>query len=473
MNRRSTLALALLLAVSPLSAQEIPARPEQIRFEPLEIELKDPARLRHRLAGGVPVYVVEDHTLPLVDVTVFLRAGAVFDTPGKDGLAALTTSLVRRGGIAGRRPAEVDEKAESLAARIETASRNEHVTVSLNCLSGRLDEGLDLLFEMLRQPAFDPEAIELEKRRMIATMTGRNDDGNRILDREWTWLLYGRDHAVARYTTAPGVASITREDLAGFHARFWKPANMVLAVSGDVDPKALLKGLETRLAGWEKGKAVPWPPAPPSHRPAAGLYSVDRSLPQAQVAIGRLGLTRQDRDRHAASLANQILGGGGAFTTRLMQRLRTEEGLVYGVTSELGVGPLWPEPFQIRFAADPAKVPQAITIARAELQRLCAETPSAEELETAKSQLLAQIADTFGSARKTALAFALGEILGRPHSDWRDDRAGIQAASAAGVQAAACRALSPETMLTLVVGAKLPEPAQQLPLRDPLTLAKP
>jgi zinc protease len=248
---------------------------------------------------------------------------------------------------------------------------------------------------------------------------------------------------------------------------------MVLAVSGDVDPKAALKRLETRLAGWEKGKAAPWPPAPPSHRPAPGLFYVDRSLPQAQVAIGRLGLTRGDRDRHAAVLANQILGGGGAFTTRLMQRLRTEEGLVYGVSSELGVGPLWAEPFQIRFAADPAKVPQAIDIARAELRRLCAEPPTAAELETAQSQLLAQIADTFGSARKMALAFALGETLGRPHRDWRDDRAGILAAGAADVQAAACRALSADTMLILVVGAKLPEPAKPLPLLDPLTLKKP
>jgi zinc protease len=475
--KASVVALALLLSL-PVLGQEIPARPEQLRFEPLTFDVPAPASLRHRLAGGVPVYVAEDHTLPLVDVTVLLRAGAFLDPPGKDGLAALTTALVRRG---------IEEKAEALAARTESWSGDAYVTVSLNCLSRRLDECLDLLFEGLARPAFAPAAVELEKRERMAAMAGRNDDAGRILEREWAWLIYGHDHVAGRYTTAPGIGSISRDDLAGFHDRYWTPANMVLAVSGDVDPASLLKRLEARLAGWKKGRAAPWPPESPRHAPDSGLFYVDREFAQAQVSIGRLGLAWpgawETRDRYAASVANQILGGGG-FTSRLMRRLRTEEGLVYGVSSDFAIGLLWPEPFQIGFAAEPAQAARAVEITLAELRRLGAEPAGEEEIETAKSQLLTEMMEAFGSSRKTAVTFALDEVLGRPHTWWRDYRARLLAVTAADVQAAARRYLSPGTMLVLIVGnwekvtsaeaAKaLPSPARRLPLRDPLTLVTP
>jgi zinc protease len=472
-NPAAALALVLSLGGAPPAGPGIPARPEQLRLEPLRFDVPDPASLR-RLAGNVPVYVVEDHTLPLADVTVFLRAGAYLDPPGKEGLAAMTAALARRG---------VEAKAESLAAQIDSAARDDYATVSLNCLSGRLDESLDLLFEMLSRPALAPEAVEAEKRRVEAVMGSRNDDAGRILDREWAWLLHGREHVAGRYTTAPAISAITREDVSGFHARFWTPANMIVAVSGDVDAAAVMKRLR-RLAGWEAGPPAPWPPEMPSHVPPAGLFYVDRSAPQAQVAVGRPGLSWagawEARDRYAASVANQILGGGG-FSSRLMQRLRTEQGLVYGVSSTFGIGPLRTEPFQIRFAADPAKVPQAVGIVLSELRRLGEEPVAASELEVAKSQLLAQMADAFGSSRKTAAVFALDEVLGRPHDYWRGYRDRLLAVTAADVRDAARRQMSPETMLVLVVGSwekvaagdaegTLPSPPRQLPLRDPRTL---
>jgi zinc protease len=492
MKSRPAAVLALFLALlgpaaASLAGEGIPSRPEQLRFDPLQVDPADPASLRHLLAGEIPVYVAEDRALPLVDVTVLLRAGAFLDPPGKDGLSNLTSALVRHGGTDGRRPEEVDEKAQSLAARIESSAGDVYVALSLNCLSSRLDEGLDLLFEMLVRPAFQAGALEVEKRDALAAMATRNDDANQILDREWVWLLYGRDHVVARHWTAAGISSISREDLVGFHSRFWTPANMIVSVSGDVDPADILKRLEARVGAWKRGQPAPWPPEPATHRPAAGLFYVDADFPQAQVTIGRLGLEWAGQwdapDRYAAILANQVLGAGG-FSSRLMRRLRTEEGLVYGVSSDFGVGPLWPEPFEIRFAADPAKVPQAIAITLAELRRLCDEKVSEGELDTAKSQLLAQLADSFGSPKTTAFTFALDEVLGRPQPFWLGYRARVLGVTAAEVRAAACQYLRPETMLVLVVGSwdkvtsteaakTFPSPAQRLPQRDPLTLAMP
>lgn len=491
--RKAGLALAVSLSLLPGAAAEppggtrpaIPARPEEIRFEPLAFEVPDPGRFYHRLAGAVPVYVVEDHALPLVDVTILLRAGAFQDPPGKEGLAAMTATLVRRGGTARRGAAELEEAVETLAARIDSTAGDAYTTVTLNCLSSRLDEALDLLFEMLAEPAFEPGAVEAEKRRMVAAMRPRNDDPGRILDREWIWRLYGHDHVTGRYPTATSVAPVSKSDLEAFHARFWSPANMVLAVSGDVDPQKVLARLEARFAAWKKpGRPAAWPPGSPSHQPVPGLYVVDREAPQAQVVIGRLAPAWQgrwnDRDRYAALVADQILGGGD-FTSRLMARLRTREGLVYGVRSELGIGTLWPEPFEIRFAADPAKAARATAGVLEELRRLREEKVTAGELETAKSLLLAGLADTFGSARKTAVTFALDEVLGRPHAFWRDYRARLLAVTPEDVQATARQSLNPEEMVVLVVGdwsqvsagdaARTLPAARVLPLRDPLTLA--
>ncbi len=486
------LALAFSLALLPGAAAgppsetgaAIPARPEQIRFEPLVFEVPDPGPLHHRLAGALPVYVVEDHALPLVDLTVLLRTGSFQDPPGKEGLAAMTATLVRRGGTARRGAAEFEEAVEDLAARIDSVAGDAYTTVTLNCLSSHLDQVLDLLFEMLTEPAFEPKAIEAEKRRMVAAMEPRNDEPGRILDREWSWLLYGRDHVAGRYPTAPSIAPISKSDLAAFHARSWNPANMVLAVSGDVDRKSVLARLETRLAAWKtRGRPVAWPPEPPRHQPVPGFYAVDREAPQAQVVIGRLAPAWRgdwdDRSRYAAMVADQILGGSD-FSSRLMGRLRTREGLVYGIRSELGIGALWPEPFEIRFAADPAKVARAVTGVFEELRRLRDEKVGDAELETAKNLLLSELGDTFGSARKMAVTFALDEVLGRPHAFWRDYRLRLLAVTPGDVQAAARRSLDPEGMLTLLVGSSgrvsagdaaphLPA-VRPLPLRDPLTL---
>jgi len=470
-------------AAAPTAGGEIPLRPEALRFAPLVPEVPDPGPLRHLVAGGAPVYVLEDHALPLVNVTVQLRAGAFLDPPGQDGLAALTATLVRLGGTAQHPAAELEESIGALAARLGSSADDGFATVSLDCLSSRLDESLDLLFEMLAKPAFDAAPLEAEKRRMVSVMATRNDDPLRILDREWRWLLYGRGHVVARYPTAPEIAPIARQDLVAFHARYWVPANMVLAVSGDVDTRAVLARLAARFAAFEgRGRPAPWPPPLPRHRPVPGLYSVDVASPQAQVAIGHLGLAWNghwnDRGRYAASVAQQVLGGGG-FASRLMRRLRTETGLVYGVSSALDIGVLWPEPFEIRFAADPANAGRAVTLALEEVRRLRDTRVSDEELETAKNLLLMQLADTFGSARKTAATLALDETLGRPHASWRDARDHLLAVTAEEVQAAAQQVLRPEEALVLVVGswsrvaaagALPPLSHHPLPLRDPLTL---
>jgi zinc protease len=351
-----------------------------------------------------------------------------------------------------------------------------------------LDAGLDLLFEMIARPIFAPARLKSERTSIVSVLPTRFAEPGDLLDREWQGLLASPRQRASHFLTPRRLAALGRKDMTTFHARYWRPENVVLVVAGDVSPGAILPRLEALFGAWKaqprKVPALPWPPPPPHLRPAPGLYYADFDAPQSQVNIGRPGLAWaghwDDSDYFALALANEILGGN-LFTSRLGRRLRGEEGLVYGVASQPGLGLLWPEPFIIAFPADPGKAAHAAALAVTELRRLGQEPASEDEIQIARSALLAQLGETLGSPRESAATFA-DELYGRPHARWRAYRDRVLKVSAEDVLTAARRYLRPEELTILIVGnwAKtaadpaldgLPRPPHPLPRRDPATLA--
>jgi len=476
-GRATATILALLLAL-PAAGEEaaIPAHPRELRFPPLAFTLPDPAGLRHTLRNGVVVYIAEDHTLPLVDVAVQARIGAFLDPPGKDGLAALTGSLLRQGGTQHRPARSFDDAVEALAADLAVDTGDTRADVTLNCLSRDLDAGLDLLFDMLAHPAFAADRLEAEKAHLREAMTARNDEVTDVVDREWQWLLYGTEHVSSRYLTGQRLAALNRQDLIDFHARFWRPANFYVTVAGDVDARKVLERLDTLFAAWpDSGRPVPWPPPPSSYRPRPGVYALNLDVPQTQVVLGHLGGVWDGHWSDPANYAIEVLTevlAGDLFTSRLGRRLRGTENLIYGMQSRSGLLGTWPDTFQIRFACDPAQVGRTLAAAGEEMRRLRDEPAGADELERAKSALLAELATSFAAPRETVATYAGDDLLGWPHDFWRDYRERVMAVSADDVRRAARQSLRPEEMVTLVVGnwPERPRDVRMLPLRDPLSL---
>lgn len=484
--------LALVAGAAVLGAADapsIPARPEQLSYGPLSFEVPDAARFRRELPGGVVAYIVPDRALPLVNIVLHLRTGAFREGADQPGVAALTASLMRVGGTAQRTPQEFDERADFLAAQIGSSSGDTSARVSLNVLSTALDDGLDLLFEMLRTPRFDDERLAIEKGKALEAMKQRNDDAGDIQAREWAWLMYGREHFTSRRSTAAQLAAITRDDLVDFHRRTYGSERMVIAVSGDVDPQAISDKLARRLAGFAAAERVPWPPAPPRHFPAPGVYHVEKEIPQGKVSIGHRSLQVKDwsdPDLAALEIMNDILGGSG-FTSRLVKRIRSDEGLAYGAGSNFGLGIHWPAVFGMGYASKNPTVAYAMEILLEEVERIRREPVSADELAVAKSAAIDSFPRAFESAAQIAGTFANDDLIGRPHDYWTAYRERIRAVTAERVQAVAERELKPEALVTLVVG-KWSEIAPgdpegratmaqfdggrvtHLPLRDPLTL---
>lgn len=477
------------LSLSGAFAQSIPERPEGLAYGPLQFDVPAAAQFRHELPGGVVAYVVPDRSLPLVNVVLNLRTGSFREPAAKPGLASMAASLMRLGGTAKRTPDEFDERADFLAAQIGSSAGDTSARVSLNILSTSLDDGLDLLFEMLRTPRFDDERLAVEKSKSLEAMKQRNDDAGDIQAREWSWLMYGRDHFSSRRATSAALDSITRADLVDFHRRTYGADEMVIAVSGDVDPKAIVGQLSRRLQGFRAAERAAWPPQGPDYRPVPGIYHVEKDIPQGKVTMGHRSIQVRDwanPELAALDVMNDILGGGG-FTSRLVKRVRSDEGLAYGAGSNFGRGVYWPAVFGMGYASKNPTVAYAMQILLEELERIRKEPVTDEELAIAKSAAIDTFPRAFESAAQISGTFAQDEMIGRPHSYWTGYRARMSAVTAADVLAVAGKYLKPDELVVLVVG-KWSEIApgdpqgratmaqfgggkvEHLPLRDPLTL---
>ncbi|MEZ4386708.1 MAG: pitrilysin family protein [Candidatus Krumholzibacteriia bacterium] len=502
----SLLLAAILCSATPGRAGQaaIPDRPEELVFPALTYDPPRAADYRHTLDGGMVAYLVPDQASPLVTVSVLLRLGPDLDPVGKEGLGSLMMDLLTRSGTADLGAAELEDRVAALGAQLGSGMGGgrrgmmgmggvrtgpAESWVSLNLLAKDLDAGLALLVSCLRAPAFEADRLQLAREQALQRMKERNDETAGIERREWGYLLDGEGHWSTRWPVQASLASITREDLMAQHSRYVGPENFVLAVSGDFAPKAMQKALERAFKGWPYRAARPGPPPAPDHEPPAGWFVVDKDVNQARVSFGLVALDRYDPDWYAALVMNDILGGGG-FSSRLVNRIRSDEGLAYSVRSSLGSGTYYPDDWRVTFQTKVRSTAHAVDIALAEVARIRDEPVSPDELALAKASFVESLPTGFETAGAIAGALAVEELTGRHARDpeyFREYRRRIEAVSAADVQRVARRLLVPDRLTFLVVGnvdeVMLGDPKYdvrvsglaggeptRLPLRDPLTL---
>ena len=480
-----------VLAVGPVSAQSIPRHPTDLTYDPLDFTPPEAADHRHELSNGVVVFVVEDHELPLVSVSVSVRTGTYLDPADKVGLASLTGSQMRAGGTTTISAADFDEEADFLAAQIGSNIGSTSGGASMNCLTKDLDVCLGLFFDMLRNPGFDDERLALAKSRSIQQMERRNDSTPGIEGREFARLMRGDGHFTTKPRTRASVEAITRDDLVAFHRRYFHPGNFFFAVSGDVDASAMLAELERRMDDWAVG-TEPVPPVPaPDHTPQPGLYLVDKpDVNQGRVAIGHLGIARDDPDRYKVLVMNDILGGGG-FSARLLTRIRSDEGLAYSVSSNYQPGTYYKGVFQAGFQSRSETVARATAIVLEEIERIRTEPVDEEELRNSIAYFVETFSRNFSSAASTAGLFASDEYTGRDPAYLKSYRDNIAAVTTEDVLDVAQRYLDPDALAILVVGnleamlagdperpeysleALSPGEVVRIPLPDPFTMEYP
>ena len=415
--------LAGVIAVSLLCFSQvfaIPPRPEAIEFQPLEYTPPRAADFRRMLSDGTIVYVAESHEFPLVNVSITFKGGGSLDPAATPGLASVMARMVREGGAGDMSPAMFDETLDFLATEMSVSAGNTFTTARMNSLSGNLDESLQLFVTMLRKPAFEKQRLEVVKARLLESLKQRNDNASSILAREWKAMLYGRNHFEASQPTASSVEAISREQLEAIHRQIIHPGNMIVAVSGDFAVEEMLEKLTKAFQGWERGAVAPDPKMPEAVL-VPGLYHVQKEIPQGKVVLGKRGIVRDDPDAIPLLLLNEILGAGG-FTSRLMQKVRSNEGLAYSVRSILSQRINYPGAFQATFESKNPTVALATKIVLGEIALIRQQPVTDEEIEVAKQGLIETFPRQFESKPTTLQVFVNDEWTNRPKDYWQTFR---------------------------------------------------
>ena len=441
------------------------------------------------LKAGPIAYVVPDRELPLVNISITVRVGNYLVPAGKEGLSDLTGYLLARGGTESKTAEAMEERLAFLAAQLNSSVGETQGTISLNLLSKDLDEGLAILREILTSPRFQDDKIVLRKQQLLQAMKQRNDDSADIEDRESSFLAYGEKFWENRLSTAASVEGVTKADLQAFHKKWFHPASFVVAVNGDFDRAAMIGKLETLFASWPFKGETPTGIPTDIRMAAPGVYLVNKDVNQGRVTLMLPGILREDPDYVAARVMNHILGGGG-FTSRLVNRIRSDEGLAYSAGSSVPGGIYYPQPITASFQSKSPTVAFATSIIAEELAAIRAKPVTAEEIDTTRKYFTEVFPRTFATRSAVANTFAQDEFTGRfaKHPDfWKTYRSRLNQVTTADIQRVAVRVLQTNQLVVLVVGQKdeilkgHPDHKAALadfgggkvidvPLRDPLTL---
>jgi zinc protease len=303
--------------------------PAPLPPRPISIPTPREATLRN----GLSLVVVEDNRLPLVSYRLAFPVGGAFDPPGLPGLTDLLAGLLPE-GTQSRSSKEIAEEIARMGASLSAGATSDYTIVAASTLSQFNEPVLDLMAEVILEPSFPENEVELAKQNTKESLRQQRAQPSFLASEMVARVMYG-DHPYSIVAPTPeSIDRSSREDFVQFHRSKLVPNNAVFIVVGNVRYDDILNKVESLFSTWETGeKVVANFPAPPV-RTKRTAYLVDRpGSAQSNIVIANSGITRTNPDYFPMMLMHTVLGA--TASSRLFMNLREDKGYTYGAYSSL------------------------------------------------------------------------------------------------------------------------------------------
>jgi zinc protease len=434
-----------------------PAHTADSRFDPhalvapplRPLRVVEPERVT--LPNGVVVFLLEDHTFPVVTGTAYFPSSPALVSATKTGLAELAGDVMRRGGTRAHPGDALDDRLAAIGATVTTWLSMELGYGGFRCLAENTDEVVGLLADVLRRPRFPTAKLQLAAASLHQQVDSRNDDAFGIASRVASQAVYGRSSPWARLVEHATIDSVRREDCARIHARVFVPERMVLAIYGDFQGADMKRLIAASFGDWKRsGTPAPKLPAVTrSVRPRL-LFAGKDDVTQSVLLVAGLGHRVSDPDDAAMDVVQQALGGGSQ--SRLNRHIRTERGLAYSTGAAAGAEYLRPGVFMAWSLTRNDSALTALGLLRHELTDAVASPLSAEEFRTAKESVQNQFVFNFEQRSAELFRLAYYQVLGYPSDYLTRSQRALDAVTPEQAAAAARRFIRSDSMVVVVVG---------------------
>jgi len=418
---------------SPLAAREI-------KFPPYEIQT---------LANGLQVVAVLQHEQPAVSMRLLIRAGTSSDPRDKLGLAHLAASLLDQGTTT-KSSQEMNDEVDFIGASMGAGAGTDLTLCNMVVMKDSFETGMRILSDMVRHPGFAPAEIERQRQQMLSGLQVSAEDPGYVADAVFDRLVYGfHPYGMPENGTPQTLASITRDELLAFHARYFLPNNAILALVGDITAEEAFATAKKIFGDWEK-RDLPAQTFIDPPDPTRRVIVVDKpDAVQTEVRVGHIGIPRKHPDYMAVNLAIRILGGEGS--NRLHQVLRTERSLTYGAQANFEAHKQSGD-FEAETNTRSEATAEVLRLIVDEFWRLQRERVGDRELDGAKAYLTGSFPLTIETPESIAMQVVNALFYGLPLDELQNTRERVNAVTPDDVQRVAKTLLRPDRLSVVLVG---------------------
>ncbi len=425
---------------SPLAGLEFP---EPKPFTSPEVE-----RFNY---NGIEFFLLQDDELPLVNVNVIINGGSWLDPADKVGLASLTGTVLRSGGSQQYPEEDLNELLENRAAGMETGFGLSNGTARMNVLKEDFEELLPVFTDLLKNPLFPDDRIDLAKTQQRTAISRRNEEASSVASREFRKLIYGPESVYARHVEYATLENISRQDMIRFHQEIMQGSNMLVGVVGDFDPVTMRSQLERAFGIIDEGNPVEMNMPDVDYEYESGIYFAHKGdMNQSQIRMGHIGGYRDNPDYAALQVMNEILSGG--FSGRLFQEVRTEQGLAYGVYGSYTSNVRYPGVFFAGLSTGAENTHEAFEATMHQIRRLQDERVSQQELDETKERIFNRIIFRYDSYARILAEQISNYNLGLPEDAFEQYIKQVRQVTVDDIFRVANEYLRPDKMKVLVVG---------------------